>query len=210
MNSNTYKLDITPGGIPLVIHISQYDVGLRQYTFQPFTSIGEFAYISDATGVTLEATKPDGYAVVQECEYNQDGSITYVLQNQLAAKAGKVWSKIVIHNDNDILGTGTIIWIVDEAGVKDDAIISDSDLSGLAEFERQMISLVGTPVAVTSVSNMTDTSKIYLYTGSETGYNNGDWYYYNGSSWVSGGEYGGGTSVEYTDDGEGNITIVEV
>ena len=36
---------------------------------------------------------------------------------------------------------------------------------------------------------MTDTTKIYVYTGSETGYTNGDWYYYNGSAWVSGGVY---------------------
>ena len=130
MNSNTYKLDITPGGIPLVIHISQYDVGLRQYTFQPFTSVGEFAYVPGAT-VTLEATKPDGYAVIHNCTYSSDGIITYTLQEQLAAKAGKVWSKVVIRDGVDILGTGAIIWVVDYAGVRDDAIVSDSDVSGI-------------------------------------------------------------------------------
>ena len=36
---------------------------------------------------------------------------------------------------------------------------------------------------------MTDTSKVYIYTGSEAGYTFGDWYYYNGSAWVSGGAY---------------------
>lgn len=40
-----------------------------------------------------------------------------------------------------------------------------------------------------SASAMTDTSKFYVYTGSETGYTNGDWYYYDGSDWVSGGAY---------------------
>ena len=199
MNSNTYKLDITPGGIPLVIHISQYDVGLREYTFQPYTSVGEFEYVAGAT-VTLEATKPDGFAVIHECSYFSDGRITYILQDQLAAKPGKVWSKIVIHDDENILGTGTIIWIVDEAGVRDDAIISDSDMSGI-------IRLIGTPIAVTSAANMTNTNKIYLYMGSEAGYNNGSWYYYDGSAWVSGGAYGSDASVDVTEDGAGTITI---
>ena len=48
----------------------------------------------------------------------------------------------------------------------------------------------GTPTAVTTVSEMTDTSKLYVYAGSETGYTAGDWYYYDGSAWVSGGGYG--------------------
>ena len=48
---------------------------------------------------------------------------------------------------------------------------------------------VGSPLKASTVSAMTDTSKIYVYTGSESGYTNGNWYYYNGSSWVSGGVY---------------------
>lgn len=196
--TNTYKLSVVPGGVPLTIHISQYDVGLREYTFQPYTTAGAFAYVAGAE-VTLEATKPDGYAVIHECTYNQDGSITYTLQDQLAAKPGKVWSKIVIRDGEDVLGTGTIAWIVDEAGVKDDAIISSSDIS---EIRR----LMGTPIAVTAVENMTDHSKLYLYVGEETGYTAGDWYYWNGE-WTSGGAYGSNSSVTVTEDGAGTVTI---
>ena len=36
---------------------------------------------------------------------------------------------------------------------------------------------------------MTDHNKIYVYTGSETGYTAGNWYYWNGSAWASGGVY---------------------
>lgn len=54
---------------------------------------------------------------------------------------------------------------------------------------------VGAPVIVNSVSAMTDTSKIYLYTGSEAGYTAGDWYYWDGAAWVSGGVYGGSSVV---------------
>ena len=36
---------------------------------------------------------------------------------------------------------------------------------------------------------MSDTSKIYVYTGNESGYTNGDWYYHDGSAWADGGIY---------------------
>lgn len=51
---------------------------------------------------------------------------------------------------------------------------------------------IGSPLVAATVSAMTDTSKIYVYTGSETGYTAGNWYYYNGSVWTSGGVYNSG------------------
>lgn len=51
-------------------------------------------------------------------------------------------------------------------------------------------SISGAPTIVSLSSAMSDTSKLYLYIGSETGYTSGDWYYHNGTSWVSGGQYG--------------------
>ena len=55
----------------------------------------------------------------------------------------------------------------------------------------------GYPFTATTVADMTDTTKIYVYTGSETGYTNGNWYYYDGSAWVSGGIY---NAVAFTTD----------
>lgn len=52
----------------------------------------------------------------------------------------------------------------------------------------------GTPIPVGTVAEMTDEDQIYVYTGSETGYTAGDWYYWNGSAWVSGGAYGTGVT----------------
>lgn len=47
----------------------------------------------------------------------------------------------------------------------------------------------GTPTAAATVAAMTDHSKIYVYVGSETGYTAGDWYYWDGSAWASGGPF---------------------
>lgn len=49
--------------------------------------------------------------------------------------------------------------------------------------------MVGSPLVAATAADMTDTEKIYVYVGSESGYTNGNWYYYDGSIWVSGGVY---------------------
>lgn len=52
-------------------------------------------------------------------------------------------------------------------------------------------SYVGSPLTAATASAMSDTSRIYVYTGDETGYTYGNWYYYDTStsSWKSGGVY---------------------
>ena len=56
----------------------------------------------------------------------------------------------------------------------------------------------GSPLTASTVAGMTDTTHTYVYTGSETGYVAGNWYYYDGGSWVSGGAYN--ASAVQTDD----------
>ena len=48
---------------------------------------------------------------------------------------------------------------------------------------------IGSPLTASAASDMTNQNKIYVYTGSEEGYIFGNWYYYDGSTWVSGGVY---------------------
>ena len=69
------------------------------------------------------------------------------------------------------------------------------DLPGLTFFYNQIKQLfalkadVGSAVVANAYSDMTDQSKIYVYIGSEEGYTNGNWYYYDSGEWVSGGVY---------------------
>lgn len=51
-------------------------------------------------------------------------------------------------------------------------------------------SMVSYPNVAETAAAMSDQTKIYVYTGSETGYNTGHWYYYkSGSGWTDGGLY---------------------
>lgn len=203
MLSENLSINITPNGVPTVIHITQYDVGLRRFVFTPYTSEGTFTP-DTAASATLEGTKPDGNAFVHNCSYNSStGVITYTIQEQLAAVAGRVWSKLVVRNTSGAaIGYAAIIWIVDMAGVQDDAIVSDSDLSALEEFVNEFgtinayrgalngaLAAVGSPLVASTAASMTDRTKVYVYTGSESGYTNGHWYYWNGSAWTDGGVY---------------------
>ena len=48
---------------------------------------------------------------------------------------------------------------------------------------------IGSPYIATTVAGMTDKTRVYVYQGSESGYTSGNWYYWNGSAWTSGGTY---------------------
>lgn len=62
----------------------------------------------------------------------------------------------------------------------------------------------GSPLVATTVSAMTDTNRVYVYTGNAAGYTTGNWYYHNGTAWVSGGAYnGGGVNTDDTLSVEG-------
>ncbi len=142
MFTDTYNINLVPGGPPTFIHISQSDGGLRKYTFTPYSTLGDFDF-SSVRSVTLEATKPDGFAVMDNCTWNgSTHEIGYTLNQQLAAVPGNVWSKLVIRDSvGNPLGMAAIIWIVDKAGINDGSIVSDSDLSALEEFMQEFEAL---------------------------------------------------------------------
>ena len=71
-----------------------------------------------------------------------------------------------------------------------DGSITEVKLSAdLQETLHTLIAAVGGPNAAATVAEMTDHSKVYVYTGSESGYTAGNWYYFSNGVWVSGGVY---------------------
>lgn len=64
-----------------------------------------------------------------------------------------------------------------------------SSATQAAQSAKEAKAYVGSPLVANTVSAMTDQTKVYVYTGSESGYTAGNWYYHNGYAWVSGGVY---------------------
>lgn len=58
-----------------------------------------------------------------------------------------------------------------------------------AQSATEAAAFVGAPHTALTAAGMTDTSKVYVYIGSESGYVSGNWYYYDGTAWVPGGVY---------------------
>lgn len=67
--------------------------------------------------------------------------------------------------------------------------VASSSATQAAQSAKEAKAYVGSPLVANTVSAMTDQTKIYVYTGSESGYTAGNWYYHNGSAWVFGGVY---------------------
>ena len=69
------------------------------------------------------------------------------------------------------------------------AEIAEGYAGDAAESAEQAAAFVGAPLVANTASAMTDKTRIYVYVGSQTGYTAGNWYYWNGSAWISGGVY---------------------
>lgn len=192
INTITKPLSIAPNGIPTVVRLSQNENG-RQLVFELSEAV------PGGSTVSLSGTKPDGIV------YSTDGTVsgntaTFDEDIQLTAAAGCWDAKVIIVNSGDTVATGRIKFIIDPDTVSPGAIPSDSQLDGLiaqAEAYAEAASqyALGAPLVALSASDMTDHDQVYLYEGSEQGYTAGDYYYWSGSAWVSGGEYGAGGSM---------------
>lgn len=190
INTITKTLSIAPDGIPTVMRLSQNENG-RQLVFELSDEV------PGGSTVVLAGTKPDGHV------YSVSGTIsgntaTFDEDIQLTAVAGYWDAKVVIMNGTDTVATGRVKFIIDPDTVDPGSIPSDSQLDSLVAQAQAYAEIAseyayGAPLAAVTAADMTDHDQVYIYVGSEAGYTAGDWYYWNGSSWVSGGQYGSGT-----------------
>ena len=163
----------------------------------------------DATGwqwwLVYVNAKNEKYTIPLTLEYDYDrpdaySIATYTVDYGMSCKVGNVKFSIEAI-DADTGGTILHEWhtktyttnVVDTLqGNQVEYAETESDIISalLIEVRNRVNQLVGgaTPTPVSSVSEMLDTDKLYLLT------TDGEWYYYNGTTWVSGGVYGAGVT----------------
>ena len=66
------------------------------------------------------------------------------------------------------------------------------------ETNEKIANSYGAPLVANQASQMKDKTRVYVYTGNESGYQSNRWYYWNGSAWTVGGQYF--TGIVATDD----------
>ena len=98
MLRRTYELDMVPGGIPLSIHLSQYDSDVL-LVFQLYASQGTLAIPETGVTAQIRGTKLDGNGISSECSFEVIDSVptvTVQMTKQMTAIAGKNTFELVL------------------------------------------------------------------------------------------------------------------
>ena len=185
MITRNFNLFLNAGKhIPLVINVNQYDHD-EQWCFTLLNDNGE-KYIP-STGAIV-GIKADRLGIINSGTVNASGQVVINETEQMTAAVGKAIFELVI--DDGTHGTANFVVLV-EPKPGDNADLSETDISMIEEAIEAASSIkpYGSPLVASTVAGMTDHEKVYVYVGSETGYTSGNWYYWDGSAWTSGGVY---------------------
>ena len=126
MVEQTYRVDMIPNGIPLVVHVSQYDTEARTLIFELYK--GDVAYEVPAGAVaSIAGTKPDKTAFIYPMAI--DGNVVSIdLKQQMAIVAGDVLAEIQITNSSGKIGSANFVIRVERGPIDEDSVISETDL----------------------------------------------------------------------------------
>lgn len=212
MVEQNYSISTVKNTVPPKVKMSQYDTSSRTITFSVVDGSGASV---DLTGksVTVEGTRIDGHAFVVACTVS-GSTVSFVETADITNEAGDHAAELVIRENGERLGTMNFVIGVEPAAMDENSSVTPEDQSlfeqlytsiddaeaeidtakdaALSEIAQGLAS--GSPLIANTAAEMTDTDDVYLYTGSESGYTAGSWYYYNGSAWTEGGIYGNGTT----------------
>ena len=145
--SSRYYLDLTPGGYPTRVPVSQGDTG-RELIFWLVERGAAFSVPQGAT-VALEGGKPDGHFFRYENLSHSGSQVTVPMETQMAAVAGEVECQLVVELDGTRVGTANFFLSVEREALPADGDLSASD----APLVRQAIEAA--PKAISAAATAT-------------------------------------------------------
>ena len=135
------ELDVSPGGISPVIHVSQYDTGSRTLQFNLIATAGDLI-LPNGVMAEIRGTKPDGNGFSYDCIL-RGKTVTADVTEQMTAAAGKALCEIVLYtgtparegaeasSDFTQLCTANFILFVERAALDKDTVKSGSEIKQL-------------------------------------------------------------------------------
>ena len=126
MITQTHDLNLIPGSVPPVVHVTQYDKTARTLVFNLWDGETSFSVPSGAA-VTIRGTKPDGNGF----EYTATASgstVSMDLQQQMATCAGSVRCEVRIASGTQIIGTADFILEVKPSALNESTPLSETEL----------------------------------------------------------------------------------
>lgn len=126
----TYDLDMIPGGVPLVVHVNQYDDDFT-LVFQLYAREGTFT-IAAGTTASIRGTKRDGngYSVDAVLD-TENQKVTVKGDQQMTAIAGQQTFELTLWNGTQQLNTANFILEVERAALDKDTLPSGSKIREL-------------------------------------------------------------------------------
>ncbi len=138
MLKRTYELDMVPGGIPLSIHLSQYDSDV-QLVFELYASQGELNIPSSGVTAEIRGTKLDGNGISAEGTFsvvNSVPTVTIQVTKQMTAIAGKNTFELVLSTQSGSnkfdLPSANFYLEVERAALDYDTLASKSEIQEIS------------------------------------------------------------------------------
>lgn len=122
---------------------------------------------------------------------NQVSSAVFVLDVEAAALPSDV---VVSSNDFqtfvDYVQAANLYWQYSKSYAVGNTGIRSGENTDNSQYYAHLARMYkGSPLTASTISEMIDTERVYVYVGNESGYNNGHWYFYDNTAWTDGGVY---------------------
>lgn len=150
--TQSFTLDLIPGGLPTIVHVSQYDVS-RTFVFTLMNGTESYT-IPSGTTAKVSGTKYDGHGFLYSATVStSNGTVTVNATEQMTAAAGPCQCEITLYDSNsNALGSANYVLLVEEAALTESAIESDSEITTVEGLVAQAVS--DAQAAQTTVENM--------------------------------------------------------
>lgn len=130
MRTLTQPLNMSPGGIPPVIHVSQYDSDFT-IVFTLFSTVGDFT-IESGTTAMVRGTKSSGTGYSADATINISAkTITVAGNQQMTAAAGQNVFEITLLKSGKEISSKNFILLCERAALDADTITDESVLKEL-------------------------------------------------------------------------------
>lgn len=139
--TQSYKIDMTSGAVPLRIKVSQYDAGIRQLTFWLY-NLGTKLTSSQLSSLTayVQGTKEDQKGFEYECTAGFSSEGCYVdvdITEQMTACAGDVICELVLTAEDVRIGSANFVLEVEKAALGADTDISETEIPDIIDAGRR-------------------------------------------------------------------------
>ena len=133
-----YRINMTPGGIPVRCRLGQYDDDWS-IVFTLFSASGEFT-VESGTTAKIRGTKKDGLGYSANATINiSNKTVTVAGDKQITAVAGENIFELVLYKGTKELSTANIVFFVEPAAMDAGTLVSDSQVQEILDMSADVI-----------------------------------------------------------------------